>query len=235
MAVWYWVFKYVLIGPLARWYLRPRWLGREHLPGSGPVLLASNHMTMLDPVVISLGVPRRVTFIAKSKYYSGTSPRRRMLAWFLRAIGQVAIDPESAQTAQTGLETARRILSEGGVVALFPEGTRSPDGRLYRGRTGIMRLALPQGIPVIPVAVRGTREVQLPGTGKPRRGRVSVTYGPPVDLSPWLDRHDDPAAWREATDALMARIAESSGQEYAGRYATEEERRERDRRTGTER
>lgn len=232
--MWYWVFKLVIIGPLARWYLRPRWHGVEHLPRRGPFLLAGNHMTMIDPVVISLGVPRRVTFVAKSKYYTGKSPKRRVLAWFLRAIGQVPIDPASAVTASPALETARRILRESGVMALFPEGTRSPDGRLYRGRTGVIRLALPLGVPVIPVAVRGTREVRFPWQPNPRRGRVSITYDAPFDLSAWADRTDDPTAWREATDALMARLACLSGQEYADRYVTEEEREERDRRTGTE-
>lgn len=232
--MWYWVFKFVIIGPVARWYLRPRWTGRENLPRTGPFLLAGNHMTMIDPAVISMGVPRQVIFVAKSKYYTGTSLKRRVLAWFLRAIGQVPIDPASAATASPALDTAGRILREGGVVALFPEGTRSPDGRLYRGRTGVMRLALPLGIPVIPVAVRGTREVRLPGQAQPRRGRVSITYDAPFDLSPWAGRPEDPAAWREATDALMARLGELSGQEYADRYVTDEEREERDRRTGTE-
>lgn len=232
--MWYWFFKYVVVAPLARFYVRPRWVGREHLPRTGPFVLAGNHLTMIDPVVIALGARRRVTYVAKSKYYSGTSLRRRFLAWFLRAVGQVPIDPASAHTANPGLETARRVLREGGVVAIFPEGTRSPDGRLYRGRTGVMRMALPEGVPVVPVAVRGTREVRLPGSGSPRRGRVSVIYGPPLDLSAWAGRVDDPGAWREATDALMARIAGLSGQEVADRYVTEEERAERDRRTGTE-
>lgn len=232
--MWYWFFKFVVVAPIARWYVRPQWSGRENLPTTGAFLLAGNHVTMIDPVVISLGVPRRVLFIAKQKYYSGRSLRRRALAWFLRAVGQVPIDPASAATASPGLETAGRALQDGGVVALFPEGTRSPDGRLYRGRTGVMRLALPLGIPVIPVAVRGTREVRLPGTPHPRRGRVSITYDAPFDLSRWAGREDDPVAWREATDALMARIGELSGQEPAGRYATEDERAERDRRTGTE-
>jgi 1-acyl-sn-glycerol-3-phosphate acyltransferase len=232
--VWYWFFKYVVIGPIARWYLRLRWDGREHLPGSGPYILAGNHVTILDPVGIALGVPRRVTYVAKTKYYSGTSAKRRALAWFLRAVGQVPINPAGADAAGPGLEAARGVLAEGGVMALFPEGTRSPDGRLYRGHTGVMRLALPMGVPVIPVGVKGTRGVRLPGQGSPRRGHVIVTYAAPLDLSPWQDRRDDPAAWREATDALMHRIGELSGQEYTGRYPTDEERAERDRRTGTE-
>lgn len=233
-AVWYWVFKYVLIGPLARWYLRLRWDGREHLPPSGPYILAGNHVTMLDPVGMAVGVPRRVTFVAKTKYYSGTSLKRRALAWFLRAVGQVPINPANAAAANPGLETARDILRSGGVMGMFPEGTRSPDGRLYRGHTGIMRLALPMGVPVIPVGVRGTRGVRLPGQTGARRGRVTITYAAPLDLSRWSHRRDDPEAWREATDALMRRIAELSGQEYLDRYPTEDERAERDRRTGTE-
>lgn len=232
--MWYWVFKYVVIGPIARWYLRLRWDGREHLPRTGPFILAGNHMTMLDPVGIALGVRRRVTYVAKTKYYSGTSTKRRALAWFLRAVGQVPIDPANADAASPGLETARGILAAGGVMALFPEGTRSPDGRLYRGHTGVMRLALPMGVPVIPVGVKGTRGVRLPGQGGARRGHVTVTYAAPLDLSPWRDRRDDPAAWREATDTLMHRIAELSGQEYVGRYPTVEERAARDRATGTE-
>ena len=232
--MWYWVFKYVLLGPVARWYLRLHWVGRENLPRTGPFILAANHMTMLDPVGISMGVPRKVIFLAKTKYYSGTSRKRRTLAWFLRAIGQVPIDPASADAAGPGLGTARRILVDGGVIALFPEGTRSPDGRLYRGRTGVMRLALPMNVPVIPVGVVGTREVRLPGKGGARRGRVTITYAPPFDLSPWQTRTDDPSAWREATDALMHRIGELSGQAYTGRYPTAEERAARDRATGTE-
>ncbi|EWT00660.1 acyl-phosphate glycerol 3-phosphate acyltransferase [Intrasporangium oryzae NRRL B-24470] len=232
--MWYWVFKYVLLGPVARWYLRLRWVGRENLPRTGPFIVAANHMTMLDPVGISMGVPRRVTFLAKTKYYAGRSPKRRALAWFLRAIGQAPIDPASADAAGPGLDAARAILSAGGVVALFPEGTRSPDGRLYRGHTGVMRLALPLGVPVIPVGVVGTREVRLPGQPGPRRGRVTITYAPPLDVSTWQDRRDDPAAWREATDTLMRRIGGLSGQEYADRYPTLEERAARDRATGTE-
>lgn len=232
--MWYWFFKYVLVGPLARWYLRPTWVGREHLPRRGPAILAANHLTMLDPVLVSLGAPRRVTFVAKTKYYSGRSLKRRALAWFLEAIGQVPIDPANAEAASPALETARDILRSGGLMAMFPEGTRSPDGRLYRGRTGVMRLGLPMQVPVIPVIVSGTRGVRLPGQRGARRGRVTITYAAPFDLSSWEGRREDPAAWREATDALMLQIAALSGQEYADRYPTVQERLERDRRTGTE-
>lgn len=230
--MWYWVFKFVLLGPVARWYLRLRWEGRENLPRSGAFVVAPNHLTMVDPVGISMGVPRKVIFIAKTKYYTGRSAGARALAWFLRAIGQVPVDVSGASAAEPALVTARALLEAGGVWAIFPEGTRSPDGRLYRGRTGIMRVALPMGVPVVPVGVRGTREVVLPGRPGWRRlrgrARVTITYGAPLDLSPWRGREEDPQAWREATDALMERIAALSGQERVFRYATPEELGRRD-------
>lgn len=219
--MWYWIFKFVLLGPLARFYLRFRWVGRENLPRSGPFVIAPNHLTMIDPVGISMGVPRKVIFIAKSKYYARTSTKARLLAWFLTAIGQVPVDVTNADSAAPALDAARALLRRGGVWAAFPEGTRSPDGRLYRGRTGIMRVAIPLQVPVVPVGVAGTREVRLPGQRGWGRGRVTITYGRPMDLSPWRERADDPSAWREATDALMDEIAALTGQEQVGRYASD--------------
>lgn len=217
--MWYWVFKFVLLGPVAYWYLRLKWIGRGNLPRSGAFVIAPNHVTMIDPVGISMGVPRKVIFIAKRKYYAKTSAKSRALAWFLTAIGQVPVDPDSAASAAPALDTARALLRAGGVWAVFPEGTRSPDGRLYRGHTGLMRVAIPLQVPVVPVGITGTREVRLPGQPGWGRGRVTVTYGEPMDLSPWRDRADDPAAWREATDELMTRIAALTGQEQVDEYA----------------
>lgn len=228
--MWYWLFKFVLIGPIARWYLGLRWVGRENLPRHGPFVLAPNHMTFLDPVGVSMGVPRKVIFIAKRKYYSRKGVKARILSWFLTAIGQVPVDVADAASAAPALDAARELLHAGGVWAIFPEGTRSPDGRLYRGRTGVMRVTLPLGVPVVPVGVTGTREVVLPPRKGWARGHVTITYGSPLDLSPWRGREDDPAAWREATDALMDRIAELTGQEQTGRYPTPEELEGRDRR-----
>jgi 1-acyl-sn-glycerol-3-phosphate acyltransferase len=226
--VWYWLFKFVLLGPPSVAVYRPRWVGRDRLPPHGAFVLASNHTSMIETVFVPMGVPRKVAFVAKTKYYSGHGITGRGLAWFLDAIGQVPIDPTSAATASPALHAARSILDEGRVWAVFPEGTRSPDGRMYRGRTGAMRVALPAGVPVVPVAVTGAR------TAGPwwrwRRGgsRITVEYLAPLDLSPWRGREEDPTAWREATDALMARIREATGQEYADRYPTAEEMAERD-------
>ncbi len=227
--MWYWFFKFVGLGPIAWWYFGLRWRGRENLPRSGPFIVAANHIAFVDPVGISMGVPRKVIFVAKTKYYAGRGVSGRALGWFLSAIGQVPIDPESATSANPALETSRRILVGGGVVAIFPEGTRSPDGRLYRGHTGVARLALPTGVPIVPVGVTGTREVRLPGSSKgAQRGHVRVTYGAPLDLTPWRGREDDPQAWREITDLLMARIAAITGQERVDRYSTREEQARRD-------
>ena len=213
--MWYWLFKYTVVGPIMVLGYLPRWRGREHLPRTGPFVLAANHTSTIEATVVPLGVPRRVTFVAKRKYYQGGGWRGRFIAWFLTTVGQVPIDPESATSAAPALDAAREVLRAGGVWGVYPEGTRSPDGRMYRGRTGAMRVALPLGVPVIPVAVSGAYGGGPWWTWPRGRSRVRVTYLPPLDTSPWRGREDDPTSWREATDALMARIREVSGQEYA--------------------
>ncbi len=217
--MWYWFFKFAVIGPLGILIFRPKWDGRDNLPRDGAFIVAANHMTMLDPPFISLGVPRKVIFVAKTKYYSRRGVRGRLLGWFLTAIGQTPIDPSSGTTAAPALVAAERLLAGGGVWAVFPEGTRSRDGRLHRGHTGVMRVALASGVPVIPTAVSGTRNPRTLWRMGRRRERITVTYGPAMDLRAWLGRAEDPAAWREATDALMSRIATLSGQTYVDEYA----------------
>ena len=226
--MWYWFFKFLVVGPVLRAGFLPRWTGREHLPRTGPFVLAGNHTSMVEPAFVSYGVPRKVIFVAKRKYYEGRSLKGRALAWFLTAVGQVPIDVGSASSAAPALDTAARLLRAGGVWGVFPEGTRSPDGRMFRGHTGCMRVALPLGVPVIPVAVRDARQVGPWWTWRKGRTRMTVRYLEPFDASPWADRRDDPQAWREATDALMARIREVTGQEYVDRYPTPEELRARD-------
>lgn len=218
-GVWYWVFKFLVIGPAAIAVHRPLWRGRENLPRSGAFILAANHLAGNDPGYVSLGVPRKVVFVAKRKYYELPGLRGRITAWFLRAIGQNQVDPTSATTAAPALEAARQLLEAGGVWAVFPEGTRSPDGRLYRGRTGLMRVALATGVPVLPVSITGTRHPRRRFSRAPGTERITVTYGPPMDLSRWAGRGVDPVAWREATDALMGQLARMTGQEYVDAYA----------------
>lgn len=222
----YWLLKYILLGPIVRWYTRPVLIGQ--VP-DGPVAFAPNHLSEIDSLVVCAALPRRVTFVAKSDYFARGGLRGRLYGTLCRVTGQIPIERSGTGSADAALDAARGILSKGGVWVIYPEGTRSPDGRLYRGRTGIMRVAL--SVPdaaVVPVGIRGTREIDRPGHRGWRRGRTEVHLGEPLDLSPWRHQADSPEAWREAADALMAAIQKLSGQEYVDRHATADERRRRD-------
>ncbi|HSA40263.1 MAG TPA: lysophospholipid acyltransferase family protein, partial [Mycobacterium sp.] len=151
--MWYWLFKYIFLGPLLYVIGRPQTRGMEHLPVDGPAILASNHLAVMDSFYLPLMVRRRITFLAKQEYFTGTGVKGRLLAWFYTVAGQVPIDRADADAAQAALATAERILSQGKLLGMYPEGTRSPDGRLYKGKTGLARLALETGVPVIPVAM----------------------------------------------------------------------------------
>ncbi len=190
--------------------------GREHLPATGAVILASNHLSFIDSVVIRLAAPRRVTFLAKAEYFTGRGLRGRLVRWFFTAAGSVPVHRGSHRAAQASLETAREVLDGGNVFGIYPEGTRSLDGRLYRGRTGVGWLALTTGAPVVPVALDGTERLQPVGTRLPRPHRVTVRFGEPLTFT------GDPrsaTARRAVTDEVMRAIAELSGQERADRYA----------------
>ncbi len=190
--------------------------GREHLPATGAVILASNHLSFIDSVVIRLAAPRRVTFLAKAEYFTGRGLRGRIVRWFFTAAGSVPVHRGSHRAAQASLETAREVLDGGNVFGIYPEGTRSLDGRLYRGRTGVGWLALTTGAPVVPVALEGTERLQPVGKRLPRPHRVTVRFGRPLTFT------GDPtsaAARRAVTDEVMRAIADLSGQERADRYA----------------
>lgn len=217
--MWYWLFKYILLGPLLAVLGRPKITGLENVPGDGPAILASNHLAVMDSFYLPLVVNRRITFLAKQEYFTGTGIKGRFLAWFYTVVGQVPIDRTDADSAQAALDTAKRILGEGKLLGMYPEGTRSPDGRLYKGRTGVGWLALASGAPVIPVAMHNTGRVLPRGAGIPRLVRVGIRFGPPVPLGPHDDRSADPRARRDATDAIMRAIGDLAGQKPAGVYA----------------
>lgn len=229
--MWYRLFKYVLIGPVLRVLGRPTIEGAEHIPTSGPVILAGNHLAVVDSFFLVLMVRRRITFVAKREYFTGTGIKGRFLRWFFTASGQVPIDRGGADAAASALRAARDILEAGGVWGIYPEGTRSPDGRLYRGKTGVMRVALATGAPVVPVVVRGTDTVNPPGTRAWRPGRVRITICPPVDLSRHHGGLDptggSPHPARSATDELMRVLHRHSGQEYVEMYAADYKRSDR--------
>ena len=218
--MWYWLFKYILLGPLLAILARPKVEGLEYVPQSGPVILASNHLAVMDSFYLPLVVRRRITFLAKSEYFTGTGLKGWFSRWFFTAVGQVPIDRSNADTAQAALDTAERVLREGKLLGMYPEGTRSPDGRLYKGKTGLARLALETGVPVIPVAMIGTNVVNPPGTTMLRFGRVTVRFGKPMDFSRFDGLAGNRFIERAVIDEVIYELMGLSGQEYVDIYAT---------------
>ena len=217
--MWYWLFKYIFMGPLLAFLGRPKVEGLEHVPHSGPAILASNHLAVADSFYLPLVVRRRITFLAKSEYFTGKGLKGRLTAWFYTAAGQVPIDRASADAAQAALETAHGILADGKLLGMYPEGTRSPDGRLYKGKTGLARLALETGVPVIPVAMIGTDVVNPPGSKMWRFGRVTVRLGKPMDFSRFEGLAGNRFIERAVIDEVMYELMKLSGQEYVDIYA----------------
>jgi 1-acyl-sn-glycerol-3-phosphate acyltransferase len=206
-----------VLGPVARLIYRPVIEGRENIPRTGPLLLASNHLSFIDSFVIPLVAPRRVVFLAKSEYFTGHGVRGLCTRWLFTAVGAIPVQRGSLGAAQEALDSALEVLNEGLAFAVYPEGTRSRDGRLYRGRTGVAWLALTAGCPVVPVALSGTQDIQPVGARVPRIRQVTVRFGKPLDFSHLRDAKPGPAR-RAATDAIMAAVQELSGQEHVARY-----------------
>ncbi|MCE9515161.1 MAG: 1-acyl-sn-glycerol-3-phosphate acyltransferase, partial [Mycobacterium sp.] len=217
--MWYWLFKYIFMGPLLTFLGRPKVEGLEHVPFSGPAILASNHLAVADSFYLPLVVRRRITFLAKSEYFTGKGLKGRLLAWFYTVAGQVPIDRTDADAAQAALGTAQRLLDQGKLLGMYPEGTRSPDGRLYKGKTGLARLALETGVPVIPVAMIGTDVVNPPGSRMWRFGRVTVRFGEPMDFSRFDGLAGNRFIERAVIDEVMYELMKLSGQEYVDIYA----------------
>jgi 1-acyl-sn-glycerol-3-phosphate acyltransferase len=217
--MWYWLLKYILLGPLLAILGRPKVEGLEYVPQSGPVILASNHLAVMDSFYLPLVVRRRITFLAKSEYFTGTGLKGWLSRWFFTTVGQVPIDRSNADTAQAALDTAERVLREGKLLGMYPEGTRSPDGRLYKGKTGLARLALETGVPVIPVAMIGTNVVNPPGTTMLRFGRVTVRFGKPMDFSRFDGLAGNRFIERAVIDEVIYELMGLSGQEYVDIYA----------------
>lgn len=228
----YWVLKWLVLGPVVWLVTRPAVRGR--LPRRGPLIVACNHLTEIDSLVLGAALSRRLTFVAKSEYFGRGGLRGRFYGMVCRATGQIPIERGGDGRGEAGLEAARRILDAGQVWAIYPEGTRSPDGQLHRGRTGVMRVALSRPhATVVPVGIQGTAEVDQPQQRLWRPGRVRIAIGRPFDLSRWTGQAEDPAAWREATDELMRQIQVLSAQQYVDRYPTDDEIARRDGRKKT--
>ena len=207
----------MVVAPLARLLWRPKVVGRRNVPRTGPVILASNHRSFIDSPVITLLAPRQVSFLAKQEYFTGKGLRGAVSRAFFSGIGAIGVERGAGSAAQQALDLGLARLEAGEAFAIYPEGTRSLDGRLYRGRTGVAWLALTSGAPVVPVALTGTEDVQPVGSRLPRLARVRVEFGAPIDLS-HFGAATSGRARRQATDAVMAAIQELSGQEPAGAY-----------------
>jgi 1-acyl-sn-glycerol-3-phosphate acyltransferase len=196
---------------------RPKVKGLRHVPASGPVIIASNHLSFSDSIFMPLVVPRKVTFLAKSEYFTSPGPKGLLKKLTFIALGQVPVDRSGGRRSEAALITGLKVLAEGKCLGIYPEGTRSPDGRLYKGRTGIARLAIESGAPIIPVAMFNTEKIQPTGTVVPKVMRVKMIFGEPMYFQ---GDSSDLLYLREVTDKIMATIQEMSEQEYVDTYAT---------------
>ncbi|MER6595199.1 lysophospholipid acyltransferase family protein [Micromonospora purpureochromogenes] len=215
----YWLMKYIILGPLLRLIFRPRVEGLHHVPETGPVILASNHLSFSDSIFTPLIVPRKVTFVAKAEYFTGKGIKGWLTKAFFAGTGCIPVDRSGGRAAQAALDTQLSVLRAGGVAGIYPEGTRSPDGRLYRGKTGVARLALESGAPVVPVAMLNLDEIQPPGKLIPKIARVRIRFGPPLDFSRYAGLAGDRFVERAVTDEIMYDLMELSGREYIDMYA----------------
>lgn len=196
---------------------RPKVKGLRNVPGNGPVIIASNHLSFSDSIFMPLVVPRKVTFLAKSEYFTSPGPKGLLKKLTFIALGQVPVDRSGGRRSEAALITGLKVLAEGKCLGIYPEGTRSPDGRLYKGRTGIARLAIESGAPIIPVAMFNTEKIQPTGTVVPKVMRVEMIFGEPMYFE---GDSSDLLYLRDVTDKIMATIQALSGQEYVDTYAT---------------
>ncbi|MBX3100523.1 MAG: 1-acyl-sn-glycerol-3-phosphate acyltransferase [Salinibacterium sp.] len=203
------------LAPVARLVFRPKVIGKRNVPRAGAVLIASNHLSFIDSVVITLVAPRSVSFLAKSEYFTGKGFKGLVSRLFFMGIGAIPVERSAGQAAQDALDSGLAVLKRGDAFAVYPEGTRSRDGRLYRGRTGVAWLALTSGATVIPVALTGTQNIQPPGSKRLHLARVTVEFGAPVTVAGAATSGKDR---RNVTDDIMEAIQRMSGQEFAEEY-----------------
>jgi len=219
VSVFYWVVKAIL-GPILRVVFRPWADGTDNVPRQGPVIIASNHLSFSDHFFAPLPLPRQVVFLAKSEYFTGGGLKGLISKAFIGGVGGIPVDRAGGEAGERSLRTGLRVLANGQLLGIYPEGTRTPDGRLYRGKTGVARLALEARAPVIPCAMVGTFELLPPGKIVPRlRIRPGVRFGAPLDFSRYYGLESDRIVLRAMTDEIMYAIMKLPGQEYVDEYA----------------
>lgn len=215
----YWLMKHVFLGPLLRLFFRPEVEGEENVPASGGAMLASNHLAVADSFFLPLMLKRRVTFPAKLEYFTQPGLKGRLKRWFFTGMGQIPIDRSGGAAAQAALDTGTRLLREGHLLGIYPEGTRSPDGRLYKGKTGLARMVLEARVPVVPVAMFDTDKANPIGSKMWRPHKIRIKIGPAMDFSRYEGLAGDRFVERSITDEIMYALMELSGQEYVDIYA----------------
>ncbi|MFN3866869.1 MAG: lysophospholipid acyltransferase family protein [Demequina sp.] len=221
MSAYYTLFKHVLIGPPLKGYYRPWAEGVEHIPESGGVILASNHLAVSDSFFLPLVMTRKVVFLGKSEYFTGRGFKGYATRAFMEGVGTIPVHRGGGRASEAALRTGLQVLQSGQMLGIYPEGTRSPDGRLYRGKTGVARMAIEAGVPIIPVAMIGTDVAQPLGQKVPSRTDIGVRFGAPLRLDAYAGRQEDREALREVTDGVMRAIQQLSGQEYVDRDAAQ--------------
>ncbi|MEU7017969.1 lysophospholipid acyltransferase family protein [Streptomyces sp. NPDC046385] len=217
----YHVLKHLLFGPILKLLFRPRVEGLEHVPEEGAAIVAGNHLSFSDHFLMPVMLDRRITFLAKQEYFTGPGLKGRLTAAFFRGVGQIPVDRSGREAGRAAIREGLGVLDRGELLGIYPEGTRSPDGRLYKGKVGVAVMALTAGVKVVPCAMVGTFEIQPPGRVLPRIRRVTIRFGEPLDFS----RHAGMAGQREVvravTDEIMSAILALSGQEYVDAYAAD--------------
>ena len=218
-TLFYWFLKRVVLGPILRLAFRPYVIGLENVPEKGGAIFASNHLSFSDSIFMPLMVKRKVTFVAKAEYFTGKGIKGWLIRMFFVGTGTIPVDRSGGRAAQAALDTQLEVLRAGNLAGIYPEGTRSPDGRLYRGKTGVARLALVSGAPVIPVVMLNLDEIQPPGKLIPRIKQVKIRFGEPLDFSRYAGMAGERCVERAITDEIMYELMELSGREYVDVYA----------------
>ena len=211
--------KRIFLGPVIKLLFRPWVKGLDNIPAQGAAIIASNHLSFSDSIFMPLMVRRPVVFLAKSEYFTGTGIKGRLTAAFFRLTNQLPMDRSGGAASAASLNAGMEVLNAGGLLGIYPEGTRSPDGRMYRGKVGVARLALQAGVPVIPVAMIGTDKVQPIGKRLPNIRRIGMIFGEPLDFSQYREQAEDRSVQRTVTDEIMSSLLRLSGQEYVDEYA----------------
>ncbi|MCX4694630.1 1-acyl-sn-glycerol-3-phosphate acyltransferase [Streptomyces sp. NBC_01408] len=219
--MFYHLLKHVLLGPLLRLLFRPRIEGLENIPTEGAAIIAGNHLSFSDHFLMPAILKRRITFLAKAEYFTGPGVKGRLTAAFFRSAGQIPVDRSGKDAGQAALREGLGVLAKEELLGIYPEGTRSHDGRLYKGKVGVAAMALGAGVPVVPCAMVGTFEIQPPGQKIPKIRRVTIRFGEPMDFSRYAGLEGERAVLRAVTDEIMYAILGLSGQEYVDRYAAE--------------